>query len=414
MRRRFVRGSVGSGVALAGRAGAALLLNKLMAVYGGPGALTLLAHFQNLLGLFTTLPNDGTHVGLVKYLAPLHPQGARYKAWLGAAILLNAGALLLGGLVVVFLPGPFVGVFQPTPFWVALLCLGVALLTAYALVVTVLLAAGQLRAYVAFTLVQSVLGVGAVAVAFRARASVNTTLLAYLLAQSLALVPAVALALRRGMVPSLRGRVSRSALRGLSLFLLMGLGLLLFGKAVDFSVREILIREFSLARTDLWQAVSKLSDNYTMVLAAAMSSVYYPRLAALASQPAAQRLWVRMVVRLVAILAGLGLVLVFLLRDWLLSWLFDAHFAPARDLFVPQLLSDWLRFVAWPLMMIFTVRAQVTRYVLTQVGVAVSYAAALVWLLPRYGLLGPSMANAFSHGCLVLWCVWSFRSFWRS
>ena len=92
------------------RTAGALVLNKLLAVYGGPGGLTLLAHFQNLMALFTTLPNDGTHVGAVKYLAPLRPGSGRYRAWLGAALLLNglAGALAL--LALLLLPGPLVGV----------------------------------------------------------------------------------------------------------------------------------------------------------------------------------------------------------------------------------------------------------------------------------------------------------------
>jgi PST family polysaccharide transporter len=94
---RFLRGSLGSGVAVLARAAGALVLNKLLAIYGGAGGLTLLAHFQNLMALFTTLPNDGVHVGLVKYLAPLRAGTGRYRAWLGAGIGLNAAARAVSG-----------------------------------------------------------------------------------------------------------------------------------------------------------------------------------------------------------------------------------------------------------------------------------------------------------------------------
>ena len=92
--RHFVRGSLGAGVAVAARVAGALVVNKLFATYAPAGGLTLLAQFQNLMAMFTTLPNDGVQVGLVKYLAPLRPGSARYRLWLGAAVTLNAAALL--------------------------------------------------------------------------------------------------------------------------------------------------------------------------------------------------------------------------------------------------------------------------------------------------------------------------------
>ena len=408
-----MRGSLESGVAVGARAAGALLLGKLLAVYGGPGGLTLLAHFQNLMALFTTLPNDGTHVGVVKYLAPLRSGAGRYRAWLGAAAVLNGAALLLGLAVLLVAPGPLLGVFEPTAGWVALFALGIGLLIAYALLSAVLLAAGRLRTYVGLTVALSLLGPAAVAAVLLAGGPAATALLAYLLAQGATLLPAWAWARRAGLLPPLRGRLSHSALRGLSRFLLMAVGLLLFGKAVDFVVRELLIRQFSLAQTDLWQAVAKLSENYTMVMTAVMSSVYYPRLAALASQPAAQRAWVRTVLRLLVPLLGVGLSGLYLLRHWLLPLFFEARFGAAAYLLGPQLLGDGLRFVAWPLLLVLTAQARVGRYVAVHAASAVLYAGALAWLLPRLGLLGAVWASALRHGGLLLWCGWYFRRWWQ-
>jgi PST family polysaccharide transporter len=242
---------------------------------------------------------------------------------------------------------------------------------------------------------------------------VSRVLLAYLLAQGCVLFPALGLARYHGLLPPLRGRLSRGAVRGLSKFLLMAVGLLLFGKAVDFGVRELLVRQFGLAETDLWQAVVKLSDNYTMVLAAVMSSVYYPRLAALATQPAAQKQWVRTVLQLLVPLLAAGLLLLYGVRNWLLPLVFEARFAAAADLLAPQLLADWLRFISWPLIMVFTAQARVGRYVAVQAGSAMVYAVALVVLLPRFGLLGALLAGVGRYALLLLWCGWYFRHYWR-
>ncbi len=394
------------------RAGGALLLNKLLALYGGAGGLTLLAHFQNLMAMFTTLPNDGVHVGMVKYLAPLPAGSARFRLWLVAGMAMNAAVLLVGAVLLLLARTPLAGVFQPTVSWVLLFALGISLLTGHAFLVSVLLAAGRLRAYVWLTVVLSALGVLAVGVALAAGWEVRWALLAYLLAQGGTLLVTMVVAARAGLLPDMRGRISPAALRALSHFLLMALSLLLFSKAVDFAMRAVMIRYFSLAQTDLWQAVAKLSDNYTMVFSAVMGSVFYPRLAALIHQPAALSTYMRTVLLLLAPVLALGLGALFLMRHWLLPLLFDQHFAAAAPLLGPQLLGDWAKFLTWTLLFLLSARAQVGRYVAVQAGSAVLYAVLLAVLLPRFGLLGAPLAHAARFGVLLVGTGVGFRKYW--
>ncbi|GGF10256.1 LPS biosynthesis protein [Hymenobacter cavernae] len=389
------------------------MLNKLMAVYGGPGALTLLAHFQNLLAMFTALPAEGVHVGVVKYLAPLRSSSGRYQAWLGAGIVLNLGALLLGFGALLGAPKLLLGAFDASLIWMALFVVGMILLIAQAFLTAVLLAAGQLQAYVRLTVALSGLGVGAAAVMLVSGRGAEQALVAYLLGQGLVALPAFWMAQWHGLLPRLHGKISRTAVRQLGQFLLMAVSVLLFSYAVNFELRSVLIRRFPIAQVDLWQAVAKLSDNYTMVFSALMSSVYYPRLAALIGRPDVLRTYVRTLVLLVAVLAALGLGFLFLLRKWLLVLLFDAHFAAARDLLWPQLLGDWAKFLTWMLLFLLMAQARVGRYVAVQAVSAAMYAGLLAVLLPRYGLLGAPLAHAARFGLLLLGCSVYFRNYLR-
>lgn len=396
-----MRGSLGTGVAVAARAAGALIINKLFAVYAPAGGLTLLAQFQNLMALLTTLPNDGVHVGLVKYLAPLRPGSARARAWLGAAAGLNAAALLVGAAL---LAG------RGLPGWdrgsLAAFGLGIALLTGQGLLGTALLAAGRLRDYIGLSVVLAVLGTGAVAGALLRGLPLNKVLLMYLLAQGLTVVPALALARRAGVLQQLRltAPISRVAVRRLGQFLLMAVSTLLFGKAVDYVLRGYLLHTFGPARTDLWQAVAKLSDNYTMVFGAVMSSVFYPRLAALAGQPRAARRYLLGVLALLAPVLAVGLGLIFAGRNWLLPLLFAPHLLGAREFLAPQLLGDWARFLSWVFIFQLTARARTGPYVAVQVVTTATFGVLLAVLLPRFGLIGASWAHAGSYLLLLLGC----------
>lgn len=400
--RGFVRGSLGAGVAVAARAAGALVVNKLFALYAPAGGLTLLAQFQNLMALLTTLPNDGVHVGLVKYLAPLRPGSPRYRVWLGAAAALNAAALLAGGLGLASR-----GLLGWGWDSLVVFVVGIGLLTGQGLLGAALLAAGRQRAYISLSVTLAALGTGAAAAALGRGWPLRVVLLAYLLAQGLTLGPALGLAARAGLLRHLRlaAPVSRVALRRLGQFLLMAVSTLLFGKAVDFALRDYLLAAFGPARTDLWQAVAKLSDNYTMVFAAVMSSVFYPRLAALAGQPRAARAYLRGVLGLLVPVLGVGLGLIYGCRDWLLPLLFAPRLLGARELLAPQLLGDWAKFISWVFLFQLTVRARTGPYVAVQAASAAVFAALLALLLPRFGLEGAVLAHAARYGLLLAGCV---------
>ncbi len=408
--RHFVRGSLGTGVAVVARAVGSLVVNKLFATYAPAGGLTLLAQFQNLMALLTTLPYDGVQVGLVKYLAPLRPGSRRYRAWLGAATALNAAVLLAGAALLAWR-----GLLGWNGVSLAVFMLGITLVTGQAMLGSALLAAGRLRAYVGLTVTLAALGTLATAATLLAGRSLPVVLLAYLLAQGLTLLPALALAARAGLLRHLRlaAPISRLALQRLSHFLLMAGSSLLFGKAVDYVLRDHLLATFGPARTDLWQAVAKLSDNYTMVFGAVMSSVFYPRLAALAGQPRAARQYLHSVLGLLApVLAG-GLGVVFACRSWLLPLLFAPRLLAAQSLLGPQLLGDWAKFLSWIFIFQLAAKARTGPYVAVQAGSAAVFAGLLVLLLPRLGLQGAVWAHAIRYGLLLAGCAmahWGMRN----
>ncbi|HEX8504130.1 MAG TPA: hypothetical protein VF630_02095 [Hymenobacter sp.] len=401
-RRSFVRGSLGSGLAVAARGVGALVVNKLVAVYAPAGGLTQLAQFQNLMALLTALPSDGVNVGLVKFLAPLRPGSARARLWLGTATVLNAGVLLVG-LTVLLLTGRTTAADWS---WgnLAVFVAGMALLTAQGLVSAALLAAARLRDYLGLSVLVAALGTGAVVAGLVNGLALGTVLLGYVLAQGVALGPALLLAGRAGIRLPLRLGISRVALRGLGQFLLMAGSSLLFGKAVDYALRAQLLATYGPARTDLWQAVAKLSDNYTMVFGAVMSSVFYPRLAALAAQPRAARSYLLGVLGLLAPALAVGLGLIFWCRNWLLPLLFSPQLLGAREFLGPQLLGDWAKFLSWIFIFQLLARARTGPYVAVQAGSAALFAGLLAVLLPRFGLEGVVLAHAARYGLVLLAC----------
>jgi len=291
---------------------------------------------------------------------------------------------------------------------VAAFVVGMAAVASQALLGTALLAAGRRRAYVGQAVAWSLGGTGAAAGALLLHQPLPLVLGSYLGGQALVLVPTLGQARRAGLLRGLRLRwPSPVAVRGLLRFVLMASGPLLFGRAVDYAVRAYLMGHYAPAATDLWQAVSRLSDHYSLVVGAVLSTVFYPRLAALAAVPAQARHYLRGVLGLLAGGLGLGLGLVFALRDWLLPLLFAPRLLAARTLLAPQLLGDWAKFLVWVYLYQLLARARPLPYIAAQAASAVLYTGLLVGLLPRLGLAGVVWAHAGRYGLLLVACSFS-------
>lgn len=410
--RTFVRGSVGTGAALLARAVGALLLNKVIVLYGGPGSLAQLGRFQNLMGLFGALPANGVQVGITTALAPLQAGRPRYRLWLGAAAWLTALLIGVAGLGL----GLFGGAEWPLAR-TAVFTLAMLLVAGQAILSAALLVAGRRGAYVVLAVAISIAGLAAVAGLLALRQPLSRVLLGYVVGQGLTFGLALGLAGRAGL---LRGWwpahwPSRVAVRALLQFVLMAVGTQLFGQAVGYALRAYLIRHFTPAASDLWQAVDKLSGNYSMAISAVLSTVFHPRLAALAPRPAEQRRYVNTVAGLLAVGLAVGLALLFVVRVPLLTLLFAPRLTAAAPLLAPQLLGDWAKFLAWLFQYTLLVRGRPGPYLALQAGASVLYASLLAALVPRLGL--PGVVDAYAiQGCLMLagCAAWFYGKSFRS
>ncbi len=407
-----MRGSAGTGAALLVRAVGSILLSKIIVLYGGPGSLAQLGRFQSLMGLFGALPANGVQVGITTALAPLRAGQPRYRLWLGAASWLTV--LLIG------VAGLLLGLFGGAAWSLArtLLFAGAMLLVAgQALLSVALLVAGRRGAYVALAAAASGLSLLAVAGLLALGQPMSRVLLGYVVGQGLSCGLALGLAGRAGL---LRGwqplhRPSRVALASLLRFVLMAVGTQLFGQAVGYGLRAYLIERFTPATTDLWQAVDKLSGNYTMAMAVVLSTVFHPRLAALASQPAEQRRYVSTVAGLLAVGMAVGLGLLFSLRVPVLTLFFAPRLAAAAPLMAAQLLGDWANLLSWLFQYVLLVRGQPGRYLAVQAGSSVLYVCLLALLVPRLGLPGVVDAHAVHNSLLLLGCAgWFYGRSFRS
>src|SRR5690606_19143239 len=131
----------------------------------------------------------------------------------------------------------------------------------------------------------------------------------------------------------------------------------------------------------------------------AMASDYYPRLTQGIADRKATNALINDQVHIGLLLAGPIVIAMAALAPYVLSLLYAPEFADASTLLRWQALGDVLKIAGWPIGFALLAGTETRLFLLTQTTWALVYAAASLFLIPRYGL--DSTGMAFASACAV-------------
>jgi PST family polysaccharide transporter len=181
-------------------------------------------------------------------------------------------------------------------------------------------------------------------------------------------------------------RYFRASFIALGKYSLMALSVVVFGKTVDFFVRQFAVKEFGMMATGLWQAVVRTSDMYTQVFTALLGIVYFPRIATIIHQKEVLNKFLGQTLRLWLPLIALGLLGVYFARYRVLTLIFDSRFMPAAVFFNWQLPGDFFSMFSYFFAFLLLGRARIRLFVLLQAFSATLYLVSIYLLYPDMGI----------------------------
>lgn len=403
---RSLRSALGwSGAQTAVRLAVGFASIKVTAVLLGPAGIALVGQVGNFLTLLGGTLGNAIQSAVTKMTAEAESRGEHFVALWRTALRLAA---MLGGavgLVIAMLSRPLAQwLLDASSLWPVIVLVG----TVLPLLMVYLTLSGVLTGRRLFHLVAAT-NVGATVVGaaifmaltfhFGLPGGLTGTALAY--AANLAVI---ALVIRRARVfegVPLGGAWSPALLRPIVAFYPM---LLVHSAAAPLAtllVRDTLMGSVGADQAGLWQATLRLSEMYTQVLLTALSMYSLPTLAALREPTAFRREMFGMTLKMGAVTALAGLA-IYLLRGWIVPFVFDARFRPVGDLLGWQLAGDVLKLAAWPLRSALMVQSRQISYMAVEAGAAVAQIALTHALLPALGLRAATVGYAATWALALL------------
>ena len=204
------------------------------------------------------------------------------------------------------------------------------------------------------------------------------------------------------------GRIEPQIAKNFAAFALMALVGAICVPLSQMVIRSYLSQEFGLNYAGYWEAMIRLSAAYLMLVTTTLGVYYLPRLTELTHLDEIKK-EVYLGYKFIFPLAVVGGLCIYVLRDWIITFLFNHAFMPMRDLFLWQMIGDSLKIGSWILAYLMLGKAMTKLFVTTEILFALSSVGLTYVCSKLFGFEGVSIAHLVNYA--LYWLVMSYFIF---
>ncbi|KAA8705841.1 O-antigen translocase [Pseudomonas proteolytica] len=416
----LVKTSLLNGIAVAIKMLTLLGLNKLLAVYVGPGGYAAIGQFQNVVQMLTTFASGAINNGVTKYTAEYSGDEYRLHAlWRTSGTIVLVGATIASLLIALLSKELALWVLGDAEFSGVFLCFAATLIffSFNTLLLAVLNGRKEIVLYVFANIggsLFSLIVTSIMAIYF----GLYGALVALAVYQSLSFLVTVVLCRKTVWfkVGLFFGAVDRAVALRLAKFTAMALTSAICMPISTILIRNDIVSMLGWDAAGYWEAMLRLSAAYLLLVTTTLAVYYLPRLSELRT---AKELIFEIkqgykIILPVAVLAGVAM---YVARDLIIFLLFTTDFSPVRELFAWQMVGDTLKIGSWILAYLLLGKAMYKTYIVTEIVFSASYVLFAWFFVRQVGLEGVVMAYALNYALywfVMIACVAGYFRMMRS
>jgi len=387
-------------------------VSKLTAIYLGPQGIAILGNLRNVLEIFHKFSSGGLANAVVKYSAEHKSDPKAFSSFLST--------LIWSGLVMCFLTIAVILVFSEfinTLIFGSRNFVSVIRLLAFVLplhvinlyLISILQGFNEFSKVIKINIASHFLNIIAFALLvywFNLEGALLT----------IVIVPSAMLIFTLYYVQSWFGaitsfqwsRFSTPVLKNLGQYAFMTLISSLSFPLVFLGIRNLLIDTLGESNAGFWESTVRISSYYLLFILSLLNLFILPKMAE-AQKPSEFRSIVFNFYKQILPFFVVGLILVYILRDWIVTLVFSKDFLPAADLFFLQMLGDFFRVLAMVMVYQFHAKKMLWHYIITDLFLALSLFLSAIYLVPKIGLEGVVLGHALTYILYFFIILFIFR-----
>lgn len=397
----LLKTSVLNGVAVLIKTATMFILNKILAVYVGPAGYAAIGQFQNFIQMVTTFSGSAINTAVIKYTAEYYENEAQQRAiWKTAGSIVLFFSLIFTFAILIFQKQLSLYIFHTDAYQAVFVWFAVFLtfFTFNALFLAILNGKKEILKLVIANIVGSLFSL--VFTSFLAiKYSLYGALVAISIYQSLAFFVTLFLCYKSDWFQFnyLFGKIDQDIAKKFVAFALMALVSAICVPLSQMLIRGYLSHEYGTTYAGYWEAMIRLSAAYLMLVTTTLGVYYLPRLSELKNfEDIKTEVYIGY--KYIFPLAAIGGLMVYVLRDWIITLLFTKSFLPMRDLFLWQMIGDSLKIGSWILAYLMLSKAMTKLFITTEIIFALTSVLLTYMCTQLIGFEGVSVAHVINYG----------------
>ena len=388
---------------------------RVVAVIIGPTGVALLGQLGNFSAIIMALATGGITSGVTKYIAQYKDDVSSVKGYIGTAMKIILLLSVFCG-VLLILGSSFLSsrILLDARYAFVFIVFGVTLVfyTCNVLLLAIINGYKQFDLFVRISIISTTIGL-LLSLLLVIPFGVNGALLNAVTSQSLTFFVAFFIAKRSKQVffsfVDLRSKFDTTKAKQYFRFSCMALVSAFTVPISQLVIRWFIINEFSMQAAGYWEGMNRLSGMYLMVITSSFGVYYLPKLSeTLDANDLRNEIKKAYKVIVPCLLAGLPVI--YFCRELIIRVLFSPEFYPMANLFLWQLVGDFLKISSWLIAYLMVAKAMTKMFVATEIVFAVSYIAFAVIFGRLMGLQGIVLGYAINYlAYFIVMRIWVYR-----
>jgi O-antigen/teichoic acid export membrane protein len=401
-----------NGISVMVKIAGGLVSSKVIALFLGPAGLAIVGNFRNFLTSVDSFSTLGFQNGIIKYVAESQHDDKKLGQILSTifstllAVIIVA-SLLLAGFSFYWSQWVFNG---STRYEWAFIVLAFSLpwYTGNLVLLSVLNGLGRYKQVIYINIWGNITGVVLSALIIW-KFNVDGALLGLMITPLFMFIVALYL-LKKYFTGSWYKHftVKYSLLKGLLSYSYMSLLTALIGPVVYLSLRNMLIENYGMEEAGYWEAMNRISFFYMMFITTLLTVYFLPELSKSKSDAETKTIFFGYYKNIIPLFFG-GLVLLYFMRDIIVKLVLTEDFMPTEDLFLWQLIGDFLKACSYILAFEFFAKKLTRAYIVTELLSFLTLYFSAQYFIIHYGSKGAVMAHALTFGIYLVILIIYFR-----
>ncbi|MFL9482450.1 O-antigen translocase [Chitinophagaceae bacterium LWZ2-11] len=381
----------------------ALMLNKVLALFVGPQGYALIGQLQNIITSATSIASAGVNTGIVKYTAEYgNDEKKQIKLWQTAGSIGLIGTFLVS--ISLILCSKKISIFFFfSPDFAYLITLTACFLILYVVntfLTSIVNGLKEVRMFAGINIANSIMSLMLTSL-FAYYGGLKGALIALATGQSLvAIITILIIAKKKWLrINNFFGKIDRKIAIKLGVYGIVTLVTSLLAPFIQSIVRGIIIKNHGLEPAGYWDAMSRVSNTYLLIITFPLIAYFLPKISGATNNRDSRNFFFEgaRVLLPISILCSLCL---YLLRNFVIRVLFSYKFLPMEELFAWQVIGDVFRVLCWLFSYYLIAKAYIKTFIIAEISINLAILG-LAYLVSK---------SSISH-IPMIYCIANFSYF---